>query len=365
MPEPWRFCVVAYAVTRAVVAAGILTCGLVTGRPASVRAAAYRWDGFWYLHIARVGYSRSLRAPLPGVAHRFSVWAFFPAFSGLVSAVHAITRLPLDVAGIVLSLAAGLAAVRAVFALGEEYAGVATGRAAAVLICAWPGSAAFGLPYSEGLAVAATAAALVLLLRRRWWWAGVAGALATATRATGVAVLAAAAVTAGVEVARERRLQPLAAPLLTAVGLAAFLGYGWARTGDVLVWRHAENLWHQQFNLGYPMYVHWVRGLTTGVRVWGVLLEIVGMAALVTFAVVARKRWGRLTLPMGAYAIVAAVLILGYSAVGTRPRMVLGLVPGFVWLAAWLPRRLVMRVALGCLPVLYATSFLWMWKVTP
>jgi hypothetical protein len=99
------------------------------------------------------------------------------------------------------------------------------------------------LPYTEGLFLASAGAALVCLQKRQWVWAGLLGAVASATRANGLAVVAAAVVAAVLAVLADREWRALLAPALSAAGPAAFVVYGWQRTGDVLVWRHAENLW--------------------------------------------------------------------------------------------------------------------------
>jgi hypothetical protein len=65
------------------------------------------------------------------------------------------------------------------------------------------------------------------------------------------------------------------------------------------------------------------------------------------------------------YAAVTLAMILGYSTVSTRPRMVLTVLPGFVWLAAWLPRRGVIGLAICLLPLVGVAMYLWGQDVTP
>jgi hypothetical protein len=86
--------------------------------------------------------------------------------------------------------------------------------------------------------------------------------------------------------------------------------------------------------------------------VLGLLLVIATLAAAW-----ANRR--RLSLPVVAYTAVSLAMILGYSTVGTRPRMVLTVLPAFVWLAAWLPRRAVIVVAICLLPLLGVVTYLW------
>ena len=68
---------------------------------------------------------------------------------------------------------------------------------------------------------------------------------------------------------------------------------------------------------------------------------------------------------MVVYAVVAAFAVVGYSAVGPRPRMVLAVVPGFVWLAATLPRWATVALAALFVPLLVGVTATWLWGVTP
>lgn len=133
-----------------------------------------RWDSVWFLDIAGGGY-----APEPARA------AFFP----LYPAAAAIAGAPLGsslLGGLAVSwasLLAGLAAVHRLAArdLGERYAGPA------VMAVAWfPSSLFLSAVYSESLFLALSAGTFLAARRGAWAWAGALGALAAATRSTGV-----------------------------------------------------------------------------------------------------------------------------------------------------------------------------------
>lgn len=62
---------------------------------------------------------------------------------------------------------------------------------------------------------------------------------------------------------------------------------------------------------------------------------------------------------------VSLCFIVGYSQVATRPRTVLALLPGFVWLAAAVPRWLGVAVAVAFVPLTVLTTYAWLWMVTP
>jgi hypothetical protein len=62
---------------------------------------------------------------------------------------------------------------------------------------------------------------------------------------------------------------------------------------------------------------------------------------------------------------VAVGMIVGYSDVASRPRMVVAVLPGFVWSAAWLPRRVTLALCACFLVLLGLTAYAWSWQVTP
>jgi hypothetical protein len=371
-----RFSALVYIVSRIPVAVGLAVFLQMHPRE-SLTSVVLRQDGWWYTRLAREGYTKSLRPPLNphDFHHRYSDWAFYPGYSLVIRAVHEVTRTSYVTSSLIAATVLGLLAVWAVYALGHLFGGVPVARAAAVLIAAWPGSAAFSLPYSEGLFVAATALALILAQKERWVWAGAAGAVAVVTRPTGLALLAALAVVAVLHVARQRDWRPLVAVGLAASGGVAFVLYGWARTGDVMVWRHAENLWGQRLDLSvallrrsvgvvlHPLTDLHDRGhqlllLTT-------LLEMLGLLVLILMGVAAARTRGWLSPAMVVYACAAVAMIVGYSAVASRPRMVLAVVPGFVWLGGWLPRRVTIGLSALFLVLLGVITYLWSWQVTP
>jgi Gpi18-like mannosyltransferase len=277
--------------------------------------------------------------------------------------------MPLVTTSIVVAAVVGVLAVWAVYALGEAHGGVEVARGAALLVAAWPGSAAFDLPYTESLFLASAGAALVCLHKRWWILAGLLGAVASATRPNGLAVAAAAVVAAGLAILREREWKALLAPALSVSGAAAFVLYGWRHSGDPLAWRHAENLWHQRLDFNAAALQNAVRvlgdlgtalGSPSGRNAVAVtLLRVLGLLLVIATLAAAWANRRRLSLPVVAYTAVSLAMILGYSTVGTRPRMVLTVLPAFVWLAAWLPRRAVIVVAICLLPLLGVVTYLW------
>jgi hypothetical protein len=95
------------------------------------------------------------------------------------------------------------------------------------------------------------------------------------------------------------------------------------------------------------------------------LLRVLGLLLVLAMLAAAWANRRRLSLPVAVYAAVSLALILGYSTVSTRPRMLLTVLPAFAWLAAWLPRRAVIALATCLLPLLGVVTYLWAGNVTP
>jgi hypothetical protein len=367
-PRPWLFCLAAYAVSRLFVAVGALAAVIWPARgvlPVSLSQFAKRRDGWWYLYIARHGYPRTLH-PLALSHVRWSPWAFFPGYPVLLRGAHLLLPIRYGLLAVGVSAVLGLTAVRSVYHLGQTVSGAETARWSAALFAAWPGSAVLSMAYSEGLFITAAAVALAALVRRTWWLAGLAGLVAAVARPAGVAILAAAIVAAATDLRRTRSPRALLAPALTVAGPLAFALYGRARTGDILVWRHAENLWHQRLDLGVGFFTSWGTALVTGGRkLVRSATTAMGLTAVVAAATITLRSRRRLDLVLVAYTAVALAQMLGYSLVFTKPRFVLALLPLFVWVAmAGARRRLAVACAV-CLVLLGVFSYAYLTVLTP
>jgi hypothetical protein len=207
-------------------------------------------DGRFYLGIAKYGYFGLPTSTAAG-ERVYSSIGFFPLLPGLIRAADAV--LPGDglVAATVVCTIAGWAACVAVTLLAREVYDAAAARRAAALIACFPGAFVFSFLYTEGLLIAAAAASLILLRQKRWIWAGVAGAVATLARPSGVAIVVAAAAVAIVEIRRDRAWKALWTPVIAASGMASFLAYLWWRTGEPTAWfDNQRQFWNQRNNLG-------------------------------------------------------------------------------------------------------------------
>ena len=138
-----------------------------------------QWDANYYLSIAARGYDRP-------------DWpAFFPLYPLLVRAVRLVffNAISLDAAALLTNIFLAGASVVLLYLLGRRLFDDATGKRAAFYMLAFPTAVFLGVAYSESLYLTTTIAAFYAAERKQWWLAGVMGALASATRLTGVLVL--------------------------------------------------------------------------------------------------------------------------------------------------------------------------------
>jgi hypothetical protein len=352
--------------------AQLLVIALVPG-PRSVAERITVRDGGWYELIVRYGYPRSLPTGPAGV--RGNPVAFFPGYPVAVRAVVA-AGAPVWLGELLVSLAAGAVAVALVCVVAAEVTDPAASRRAALAWVLAPPTAVLGVGYAEGLFVAAAAGCLLLLLRRRWWLAGLAGAVATATRPTGAALVVAAAVAAVPAVARAVRrdrdgwagwpgwpgwaaVAPLAAVLLVPVGGLGYLAWLWAHTGRADAWFATERQgWDTHFDAGLAMAKVAREVVLHPVR--RPLFDMVAVTALVCGALLVLAVRDRLPPPLLAYS--AVILLLGAGSgvgtVGSFPRVAVTAFPLCIPLGTRLgrwPRWLRLLLAAAALAGLLAT----------
>jgi hypothetical protein len=149
-------------------------------------APAARWDSAWYLVIAHYGY----RPELGGYTSARD--AFFPLYP---LGLHTLSALgPAAVgAGVALSLAAFAVALYCLhrlttleLAASGRLGGGETARLAVLVTALAPMAFYFSAVYSESLYLALSVGLFLCARRGRWAWVGVLGALAAATRSSGL-----------------------------------------------------------------------------------------------------------------------------------------------------------------------------------
>lgn len=204
------------------------------------------WDGFtrydsaWLFGIARDGYEY--------VAGGRSNLAYFPVYPLLMRYVGRLFgRRPADfyLGGILVSWIAFVLAMIVLYELARLSLPSRRAERAVLLAAVFPFGFFFGVVYTESVFLLFTLLAFYGFQTRRWILGGVAGALATATRANGVLMLPALACIAWTAVGPDRRDRALAigSLALTASGIAAYSLYVYWLSGNPFEWVASIQRW--------------------------------------------------------------------------------------------------------------------------
>jgi hypothetical protein len=238
-----------------------------------------RFDGGWYWQIAKRGYYYD------GPNHQSNV-AFFPGYPVAMRLLTTIFRHPL-LAGIALTMACGALVSVLFYRWTLARAGTRTAVASLLVLLLYP--LAFylsGAVYADAMFLAATLGAFMAVESDDSLTAGVLGAVATATRPVGLAVVAGL-----VLLTLERRITPgapatlstlramLKAPkllqarhwlvLISPLGLAAFLIHLWWAFGDASIFVAAEGAPGWGHQPGIPTWFKFEIGKIFARPVWG------------------------------------------------------------------------------------------------
>jgi Mannosyltransferase (PIG-V) len=381
-------------------------------------APAARWDGAWYLVIAHYGYRPDLSA------FTSSRTAFFPLYPlGLSAIAH--TGMPPILAGVLLSTVALTVALYGIHRLTtlelgrpggpgrpgrSAIGGTSAGEVArlAVIVTAFaPMAFYFSADYSESLYLALSVGVFLCARRGRWAWVGVFGALAAATRSTGLVLMLPAAMlylygpredrapdfvalarwrVGGVRYRLRRDVLWLG---LIPAGLGLYMLYLGLDGGSALLPFHAQAVWGRHFAGPYLGVWDGVKAAFEGARqllslqrhhvyftaAGGSPIVDAGhnlmLVAFLLLAIPATVGVLRMLPPAyGVYVIASLAMPLSYP-VASEPLMSLSrflvvLFPLSIWLAAWLvahPRaRMPALVGSAALMVLFVGEFAtWHW----
>jgi len=337
-----------------------------------------RWDSVFFLRIAEHGYEHLAR----------SATAFFPLYpltDGLLGRVllgHYV------LAGILVSLAAGLASFVLLYRLAEGRLGAEGARRTVLYLALFPMALFLQAVYSESLYLLLTIAAFLLAERRRFLAAGAICGLALLTRPVAVALLPALALLAWRSTDRRGNLARLAvAPLM----FAAYPLLLWIQRGDPLEFLHAQGFWSRELSPAGPLGGIWeglragwagVRQLASGSHTHAYWPAVTGtdpiraavinlecLAALVLFAILTVVAWRRFGAPYGLFAALSLAIPLSMPSdrwpLLSLPRFGLVIFPLFLALASIgrNPRAHTAIVAVSALFLGVAVSqwALWQW----
>jgi 4-amino-4-deoxy-L-arabinose transferase-like glycosyltransferase len=328
-----------------------VTAGL--GHTANVLLApALRWDAVWYLTIAHHGYTRD------------SLASFFPLYPLAIRGLSIATQSTIA-AGILISFAACLAALFAVYRLAELDFGPRVAAASVWVLALFPMSFFLSAIYTESLFLALSAGSLYFARRGRWAWAGVLGGLAAATRSIGILLVVPLAI---LYLDQRRRSSTPRHDFgwigLVVLGLVGYMvGLAIERGAPFAMLRGAPA--HRGFLLAPATIVNQVKwavdrvdDLTrAGHYGFGLLYTGVPELAFLALAVLAAVGVARRLHPAyAAYVVVVLIVLLCEPGVHEQPltsfpRYILVLFPLWIWLGLWARER-------RRLPVLLAVSTL-------
>ena len=278
------------------------------------------WDGYWYGKIVKEGYEYVN----DGGQHSIAFFPLFPLLTYLLMQVG----LPFAVAGILINNLAFLGALAILYRWIAASHGANSARWVTAVIAWSPFSLFATITYTEGLFILCTTAALYAFEQQQYRWAAVWGALATATRAPGIALVPTFLILSW----REKR--PLAAYLTAIVassGLLLFSLYCAVHFHDPLAFWRTQKGWNA-ISWGALLLKILIKGpfAVDSLLKLGVLL---GSSYLLWLL---RRRLNPILLIYGCCAL---ALLVASGATGSFHRFVFSVVPIYWAVGLWLTQH--------------------------
>jgi hypothetical protein len=366
-------------------------------------APTARWDSVWYLRIATSGY------------YTRAATAFFPLYPLLIHGGAAVFGSEI-VVGALISLGAMLLGLVVLHRLVSLDLGERQARLTVVLVAFFPTAFFLSAIYTESLYLALSVGAIYAARLDRWAWAGALGALAAATRSSGILLLVPLVLLylygpragarfegarAGLSFRCSRASRPVEGAMdwwrpryrvarsalwlaLVPAGIVSFMVYTALAHGSALSPFQAEDLyWGRQFAGLFGAVREAIKALPGDVRgVWTgdspapSSLDpltpadhgLIDMGFLLFAAVGLVAAWRRLPFAYLAYTLALLAEALSYPTQGeplaSFPRYVLVMFPIFIgWSTLLAPRRRLTAGVIGVSALLLAAgSGLWaMW----
>ncbi|WP_427160550.1 mannosyltransferase family protein [Aliinostoc sp. HNIBRCY26] len=271
------------------------------------------WDGVHYRAIATTGYE----FVNDGKQHNL---AFFPLFPFSIKLLMQL-GLSFEVAGLLINNLAFLAALYCLYLWLKEFYGIRVAQWGTAILCWYPASMFTGVIYTEGLYLFLSTATLRAFDTKKYSWMAIWGAMATATRPTGLALIPALIMAA---IKERRNAIAYLASLATATGVLLFSLYCTIRFHDPLAFIAAQRGWRPSLGFDWQGWLNMVMQIVVGEKNWQfgwvkatsgwindpwhplifILLSI-GAYCLYHF----RKSWIAVNLAYGFYTLVLLLLI--------------------------------------------------------
>ncbi len=324
------------------------------------------WDAEWFHRIAENGYDEVSAAFFP----------LYPALLWLVSSSL--------VWGTLISLVAAGLGAWCVYEIAREKLGPEGAHDTVLVLALFPTAFVFTALYSDGLFLLFSAASFLAAERGRPWLAGLAGALAVASRSMGLALLPALVYLLWPR--RRRELWRLAPLLLLPAALGLYAFYLDREVGDAFAFTDAQaSGWERELATLGPLGGLWMAVEAGGHGALEILRDLPRTGAgieysqplqvsfwnaahllvLVPVAWLTWVAWRRLGPALGLYAVATLLVILSVPSEGfplvSMPRFVLTDFPVLIALAAVIRERPRLRtsvlVGLGALSAAAGVAF--------
>lgn len=217
----------------------------------------HAWDSENYRAIATTGYE----FVNDGKSHTL---AFFPLFPLIVRVLMNL-GLPFEVAGTLINNLAFFAALYFLYFWVKEQYGESAAQWATAVVAWCPLSLFAAVIYTEGLYLFLSTAALRAFDKHHYGWTAFWGAIATATRPTGIALIGAFAIAAW-----KQRRPPIAylASFATAAGIILFSIYCTIQFGDPLGFIHAQRGWRPTLGFDWQGWWKMIMQVSIGTFNW-------------------------------------------------------------------------------------------------
>jgi len=286
-------------------------------------------DVNWYVGIAERGYEQiSFNADVP------RNWAFFPLFPLLLRLASSVTG-EFVITGMALSHICFLLALFFLHRVSLLFGLSANDADRALMYLAFfPTSYFFSIPLPEALFLMLSVASFYFAKSERWWIAGLFGALASATRTTGVLLLPALAVLYW-EMYRPLRLKDLRkdslALLLVPTGLLSFMIYLQVITGNALAFKGAMAAWGRKAGFFFsPLFDYLAHPFVIAAH-WDFRLlnfSAVAIALVCGIALLKQRQFALAT-----YTLLAVLVALSSALLQSQARYAMVVFPVFMTLA--------------------------------
>lgn len=317
-------------------------------------------DVNWYIGIAEQGYEQ-----IPFNADVKRHWAFFPAFPLLLRLASRVTG-DFLFTGMMLSHVCFLLALLLLHRMSLLF-GLSANDADRCLfyLAFFPTSYFFSIPLPEALFLLLTVASFYFAKSERWWIAGLCGALASATRSTGVLLLPALAALYW-EMYRPLRFRDLRkdslALLLVPTGLISFMIYLKVTTGNALAFKGAMAAWGRQAGFFFTPLFDYLAHPFLILAHWD--FRLLNFSAVVIALICGALLLKRSQFGLGVYTLLAALMALSSALLQSQARYAMVLFPIYMVLALVGRRakvdqliRAVFTVLFALMTALYAAHF--------